>query len=1011
MTISESAALPRAKFVAGGQKASRPVKSIVHRKGYLAAALLMLSWIAAGVSWAGKAEQQFDFNIPRLPMDKALARFFGLTGVMSQYDPGQLPASFSNAVKGRYTAREALRIMLARKRVQHEFIGDGDAVIITVPRGQPSMQPQRRPSDLSTEPPVLIRGSRSSNRDLTRSNDDIAGSGVLTAPQIEASSYSTLDDILRNDLTLHSKASIMTGSGLVFRPFDKLNVLGLGSHCTVVTVNGRRSAGVSANGIVQQPELALYPAWNVERVEVVPGPASAFRGPGGVCGLVNVVLKEDEKDTVVHADWGHVGGTRADFGTISGKTAFDIEKLNGSVFLVGGVGYQDGIRAHEQNTLTPGREAAVRNNAALAAQSVEPPLGGGKNVKSANNTPLLKNGTCSFLNIPADWDGAMEKLIGCEYDYSLANSAQDWGGANAMLVPSTRNSYLNATGVFDLQPALTLRLDGGYLRALRSGEINVGDSTVGRTYSVPSTHPGNRFGQDVIVTEANPLGDGLMISKLSTWNVLGALTWRVGDDSAMSMEHGRSKASIRTTQPFLRFDPGAAVESSGGFLERPAMPYVLDSAKSPVAVTRAYETSLLYRTKLFPIAEGSPDLTVIGSHRKEDLEDADWLLSWSGNSAGAADASIPGRSQSTYSLQTQLRTPILAPREGASKPLLSTELSLRGDRYSVSMPSSGEESRDFESLTGEISLGWRPSDWLLLRGTYSTGEQPPALALLADPIEQAVPGLPIIDPVTGRQPGPLTIVMGGSRDLQPQRAQAWRGGFVLTFKEDVFRFSSDWIRVRLSDLVLTSDDLLFRDPRDYLLSFADRVERATNADGTPGDILRIDTSALNIARQEVHALQLSSNWRLNLDSLGKLELSATATNLPDFLMQSAPDAARRGLAGNRVPPEWRALFRAVFSFEGWELGWTGRHTSATRVSDDGAVIASQGNGGEVGDQFYQDVFVKYSTEWRGVDFTFRADGHNILNARGPFDASEAYYFSRYFESERRSVRASITARF
>jgi outer membrane receptor protein involved in Fe transport len=1018
MTVPALAASPRAMFVADKRNVRSSVKKIVHGNRYSGPALFILSWMAVTgtAAWAsGKADQEFDFKIPRLPLDKALTRFTAASKVGNQYyGTGVQSLIFTNPVKGRYRARDAASIMLENTGVTYNFVQDGNLLHVTLPARPPQQVPQRA-SERAAMPQAHILGSRLANGD--RAGGDVTPPSFgISGKQIEASFYSTLEGFLANEFTGHAKAPIVTGAGLVFRPFDQLSIFGLGPSCTAVTVNGRRGAGISANGIVQQRELALYPVWDVERIEVVPGPSSLLRGPGGICGHVNIQLKQDQKGTVLNADWGRVDGTRAGSGQISGKKVFDIERWHGTVSIVAGVGHEDGIQAHEQNTLTSGREAAARNNPALAEQAL-PPLGGrGKNIRSAANVPLLKNGKCSFLNIPENWDGAMDVLLerDCQYDFSLADSAQDWGGAKAMLRPSTDRAYVNLRGRFHPTPNLTFGIEGGYLHSVHQGVINVVDSTMGRASQFLAADPRNPFGQEVLVVAASSLGDGLMKSELSTKNLFGTTNYHFEDGSSLSIEHGQSRAWIRTNQPYLRPDSKAASASTEtGWLER-QMPYVLDSERSPVAVTEAQETSLLYTRSAFRSAGGNADLAMIATHRREELEDANWLLSWSGNMAGAGDAAIPERSQTTYSLYTRLGVPLLAPHdESSNQPRLEAQVSLRGDLTRVSMPPGGDATREFDAVAGEASVEWWPLAWLLLRGSFSRGVQPPPLALLADPIEQVVPSLPILDPLTGRQLGPLTLLTGGNRDLRAEHSKAWRGGFRLAFRNGSLYFAADYIQIVRSDVVLTSDDLLFRDPPGYMRAFESRFRRALNADGTPGEIDLVDTSSINMARQDVRAVELAAGWRVDLDSGGTLDLMGSATHLPKFLSRAAPGALERNLAGlgNRVPPEWRAVLRAVYGNDRWQFGWTGRFTSSTRVSDDPRVVASQGRGGKVSAQLYHDIFMKYSTQFHRTDLTFRLDGHNVLKTPGAYDAAEAYYTSRYSESERPSVRASVTAAF
>jgi hypothetical protein len=59
-----------------------------------------------------QSEQQFDFDIPSRPLDSALAEYFKITGVQLLVDSTISAGQRSRAVRGLYTPREALRILL-----------------------------------------------------------------------------------------------------------------------------------------------------------------------------------------------------------------------------------------------------------------------------------------------------------------------------------------------------------------------------------------------------------------------------------------------------------------------------------------------------------------------------------------------------------------------------------------------------------------------------------------------------------------------------------------------------------------------------------------------------------------------------------------------------------------------------------------------------------------------------------------------------------------------------------
>ncbi len=82
---------------------------------------------------------------------------------------------------------------------------------------------------------------------------------------------------------------------------NALNLRSLGTVRTLVLVNGRRSVGSTANGIV---DINTIPQSLVQRVEVVTGGASAAYGSDAVAGVTNFILNNQYQGLKLEADAG-----------------------------------------------------------------------------------------------------------------------------------------------------------------------------------------------------------------------------------------------------------------------------------------------------------------------------------------------------------------------------------------------------------------------------------------------------------------------------------------------------------------------------------------------------------------------------------------------------------------------------------------------------------------------------------------------------------------------------------
>ncbi|HEY0629515.1 MAG TPA: TonB-dependent receptor [Sphingomicrobium sp.] len=82
---------------------------------------------------------------------------------------------------------------------------------------------------------------------------------------------------------------------------NALNLRSLGTVRTLVLVNGRRSVGSTANGIV---DVNTIPQSLVQRVEVVTGGASAAYGSDAVAGVTNFILNNEYEGLKLEGDLG-----------------------------------------------------------------------------------------------------------------------------------------------------------------------------------------------------------------------------------------------------------------------------------------------------------------------------------------------------------------------------------------------------------------------------------------------------------------------------------------------------------------------------------------------------------------------------------------------------------------------------------------------------------------------------------------------------------------------------------
>ncbi|GAO79922.1 MULTISPECIES: TonB-dependent siderophore receptor [unclassified Sphingopyxis] len=163
---------------------------------------------------------------------------------------------------------------------------------------------------------------------------------------------------------------------------NALNLRSLGTVRTLVLIDGRRSVGSTASGVV---DINTIPQSLVERVEVVTGGASAAYGSDAVAGVTNFILKKDFSGLKLSGD---VGVTdEGDGFNYSASMAAGVKFADGRgrLIVAGEIAHSDGIFEVDRDWNHTG---FVRiQNPAWTANSTVPRYLLRTQVGAANSTP------------------------------------------------------------------------------------------------------------------------------------------------------------------------------------------------------------------------------------------------------------------------------------------------------------------------------------------------------------------------------------------------------------------------------------------------------------------------------------------------------------------------------------------------------------------------------------------------------------------------------------------------
>ncbi|MDB6010642.1 MAG: TonB-dependent receptor [Gammaproteobacteria bacterium] len=177
-------------------------------------------------------------------------------------------------------------------------------------------------ADSGTVAEVIVTGSRIARPEL----ESITPITIVGAPEIQASGYLNVADVLRNlpqvgiSAISGSNSNFSTSGGGI----NSINLRNLGDNRTLVLVNGRRMVSGYTAGALNVVDINMIPTDFIERVDVITGGASAIYGSEAIAGVVNFVLKDHFEGVRIRGQGGAAteGGEDTRLGSLTAGSSF-----------------------------------------------------------------------------------------------------------------------------------------------------------------------------------------------------------------------------------------------------------------------------------------------------------------------------------------------------------------------------------------------------------------------------------------------------------------------------------------------------------------------------------------------------------------------------------------------------------------------------------------------------------------------------------------------------------------
>ena len=250
----------------------------------------------------------------------------------------------------------------------------------------------------------------------------------------------------------------------------------------------------------------------------------------------------------------------------------------------------------------------------------------------------------------------------------------------------------------------------------------------------------------------------------------------------------------------------------------------------------------------------------------------------------------------------------------------------------------------------------------------TTGPNPAAVTALCTG-QAAVAG----DPTYVQAFGQAQAIVGGNPNLEPEEADSWTAGFVLSPE-----FNSPWMQrtgltidyfsIKLEDVVDDIDAVTII-TRCYNAEGANPTYSATNEwcslfnrDQQDGRVIDLQQFQRNQSVWEVSGVDVTMNWGADFGP-GELDLAALASWLESFERQTTSVdpfneyAGTIGAATGSAAPEWRGTLQGTYSMETLQFLLTARYISA--MSHEVLVTTPGSTATGTGAVWYTDLAARY----------------------------------------------------
>ncbi len=831
----------------------------------------------------------------------------------------------------------------------------------------------------------------------------------ITQTDLQNTGFTNVEDALRA-LPFNSAGTISpesSGTGFASGT-STVNFRGLGNNNTLVLLNGRRAvpSGAGAfNGFQSVIDLRQIPTSAIESIEILKDGASAIYGSDAVAGVLNIQLKRSYDGVGVDVSFGNTFGTDTQEVTAFIITGAHTDKT--SLMLTADYSHRN---------MLMNRDLDFSDNADLRHDQTSP-----NQVETDANGVVIGGDLRSSSTFPARFF-----IPGTATVRTFAEPTTDPNSANAVaasratgagfynfqqdstLLPGQTSRGFSVSAKHQFTPALYgfadlmfKRIETINLSAPSPfGTTDRGAGTNNRLV-VPAANPFNPYGTRYFGATGQAIELSTFRLKNAGPRVVDTTSdyprYLIGLGGELPNQWTWESAYMYAQGSFDNASPGTAFDSrvqealnglniGGQVLYAnpfgPEDPRVTDYYSGTNPTKTKFSASLYDASvsgKLFDLPAGELGVAVGAEYRAENLVDVRTLENENGNVVGGSEGFGYTGARQVQSAYAELKIPVIK----------SIELQLAGrwEHYS-----------DFGNTTKpKIALGWRPTKWFMLRGSYSQSFKAPDLAFLYQTGSVSFTSGQVFDPRRPDQPSnQLKTVGRGNLDLQPEETTTKYAGIVLEVPKGPLKglsFDVGYFKFDQKNLI-TRDSAQFTLTNELVLPAGRVVRKALTpaevaAGFNVGIIDFVATDWINANKVVNEGWDFGVNYNRTTKQWGTFSLGASATYLGKFERDSVSSLGVStviDLDGTDSIPLWRGSAT---------LGWRkGDWATSIFVNYIGGYPAQNftgpGTEPDTKAQWRVNPQVSYRTPWRTK---VTVGVRNVLNQDPPFYISSQFGYN------------------